>query len=255
MSAASLEAMAATRVSCASATMRAEPAVSASGTGRRPSLRSVARHWPSACVWLSTFFTVASVALGRHQLVAHAQEMLADDVEVGARQQVMDIGDAARNRVLDRDHGVAHLTAVYGRKRVLERRVGGGVERGERLCAGKMRVGARLALVGDALALRRLARRGGAPPSAAENLVRELAVGTRGKEARRGAAQPPTGAAPCKSERARSRSAGVSTPSGTVSTIAASMRIPSSIARNCSSSRSSSGEGRSDTNRSRAERR
>ena len=31
---------------------------------------------------------------GRHQLVAHAQEMLADDVEVGA-QQVMDIGDAA----------------------------------------------------------------------------------------------------------------------------------------------------------------
>ena len=48
--------------SFASITIRAEPAVSASGTGVRPSFLSVLRHWPSACVWESTRFTVASVA-------------------------------------------------------------------------------------------------------------------------------------------------------------------------------------------------
>ncbi len=41
-----------------------------------------------------------------------------------------------------------------------------------------------------------------------------------------------------------SKSSGVSTPSGTVSTIATSMRMPASSARNCSSfSRCSSGDG------------
>ncbi len=44
--------------------MRAEPAVSASGTGRRPSLRSVLRHWPSAWVCDSARLTVSSEAPG-----------------------------------------------------------------------------------------------------------------------------------------------------------------------------------------------
>ncbi len=57
-------------------------------------------------------------------------------------------------------------------------------------------------------------------------------------------------------ERAVSRSSGVSTPSGTVSTIVTSMRMPASSARSCSSlSRCSSGEGGSFTNRSSAARR
>ena len=56
--------------------------------------------------------------------------------------------------------------------------------------------------------------------------------------------------------RARSRSSGVSTPSGTDRTISASMRMPASSARNCSSrSRLSSGEGFSATKRSSAARR
>src|SRR5690606_26357347 len=56
--------------------------------------------------------------------------------------------------------------------------------------------------------------------------------------------------------RAFSRSAGVSTPSGTVSTISASMRMPASSARSCSSdSRLSSVEGGSVTKVSSALRR
>ena len=56
--------------------------------------------------------------------------------------------------------------------------------------------------------------------------------------------------------RAISRSSGVSTPSGTLSTIVTSMRMPASSARSCSSrSRCSSGEGGSATNRSSAARR
>ena len=56
--------------------------------------------------------------------------------------------------------------------------------------------------------------------------------------------------------RARSRSSGVSTPSGTVSTSVTSMRMPDSRARNCSSfSRISNVDGGSETKRSNALRR
>ena len=143
--------MAASVGSLASATMRAEPAVSASGTGLRPSSISLRRHWPSACVWLRTRLMVFSVAPGvRHQLVAHAQEVLADDVEIGVGQQVMDVGDAAGDRVLDRDHGEARFARLHRLQRVLERRAGDRFQVGERLAAGEVRIGARLALIDDA---------------------------------------------------------------------------------------------------------
>ena len=45
----------------------------------------------------------------RHQLMAHAQEVLADDVETRVGQQMVDVGDAARDRVLDRDHRVVRV--------------------------------------------------------------------------------------------------------------------------------------------------
>ena len=132
--------------------MRAEPAVSASGTGFRPSSISLRRHWPSACVWLRTRLIGFQRRAGRrHQLVAHAQEVLADDVEIGVGQQVMDVGDAAGDRVLDRDHGEARLARLHRLQRVLERRAGDRFEVGKRLAAGEVRVGARLALVDDAL--------------------------------------------------------------------------------------------------------
>ena len=56
--------MAASSVLLVSDTMRAEPAVSASGTAVRPSLRSVLRHWPSAWVCERAFLTVSSEAPG-----------------------------------------------------------------------------------------------------------------------------------------------------------------------------------------------
>ena len=37
------------------------------------------------------------------------QEPLADDVQAGLRQQMMDVGDAAGDRVLDRDHAEVGL--------------------------------------------------------------------------------------------------------------------------------------------------
>ena len=86
----------------------------------------------------------------RHQLMAHAQEMLADDVEIGVGQQVMDVGDAAGDRVLDRDHGEPRFARLHRLQRVLERRAGDGLEVGERLAAGEMRIGAGLALIDDA---------------------------------------------------------------------------------------------------------
>ncbi len=86
-----------------------------------------------------------------HQLVAHAQEVLADDVEIGFGQQVVDIGDAARHRVLDGDHGVARLARPDREQRILEGRTGDRLETGISLAAGKMRVGAGLALIDDAL--------------------------------------------------------------------------------------------------------
>ena len=43
-------------------------------------------------------------AARRHQLVMDRQEPFADDEQAGLRQQMMDIGDAAGDRVFDRDH-------------------------------------------------------------------------------------------------------------------------------------------------------
>ena len=83
------------------------------------------------------------------ELVVHAHELLADDVQPAARQQVVHVGDAAGDRVVDRDHGVARLALAHGGERVLERVAGQGVELGEGLAAGEVRVGAGHALEGD----------------------------------------------------------------------------------------------------------
>ena len=61
-------------------------------------------------------------ALERQQLVADRQEPLGDDVEARDRHQVMDVGDPARHRVLDRDHAEIGLAARHRVERVLEGR-------------------------------------------------------------------------------------------------------------------------------------
>ena len=89
----------------------------------------ILRHWPSAWTWLWTVLIVASVApWHRHQLEVDRQEVFADDVQARGRQQMVDVGDAAGDRVLDRDH------AEVGRA-VLDR--GEGVLEGRRRAAAR----------------------------------------------------------------------------------------------------------------------
>src|SRR5262249_6454496 len=156
----------------------------------------------------------------------------------------------------DGDHGVTGIPAFDGRQRVLEGRACGRLEVREHLFAGEMRIGTRLALVGDAQRGALALARGGA-----------LGFGTRlGGDRRRfyfslghdgGMGTGSTGAAAASwasARRASSRSCGVLTPSGIVSTSAISMRMPSSSALSCSRlSRSSRLEGGSETKRSSAD--
>ena len=79
-----------------------------------------------------------------------AQEVLGDDVEVGVGQEVVDVGDPAGDRVVDRDHRQVGLAALHGREDVLERRAGERLVVGVVLAADQVGVRARLALVGDA---------------------------------------------------------------------------------------------------------
>ncbi len=76
----------------------------------------------------------------------------------------MDVGDAARKGVLDRDHGEARLPALHGGQRILEGRTRQRVEVRISLAAGKVRVRAGLALVRNArhALAGRLGRRHGA---------------------------------------------------------------------------------------------
>src|SRR5229473_240385 len=132
---------------------------------------------------------------------------------------MVNVGDAPGDRVLDRDHREFRLAPRDGGEAVLEGGAGPRFVIGIGLATGDVRVRAGLALEDD----------------------RAFLFGHRGFPAAIRRA--------CKIARAFSRSAGVSTPSGTASTIAASMRMPASSARNCSSrSRFSIGEGLSLTN-------
>ena len=155
-------------------------------------------------------------ALRRAKLEADRQEVLAHDVKPRAGQEMVDIGDASGNRILDRNHGERSRAIGDRREGVLEGRRRQGLPSRMHLFASDVGVCAGLSLIGDDLL-----RSHGLSPERA-----------------------------CRSStaRARSRSLGVSTPSGTSSTSVMSMRIPASSARSCSSlSLTSSGEGGSAT--------
>ena len=81
--------------------------------------------------------------------MVHALKMLADDVEARIRQQVMDVGDAAGDRILDRQHGQRGAAVAHRRDRVLERRRRQRLPSREHLAAGEIGIGAGLALKGD----------------------------------------------------------------------------------------------------------
>ena len=103
-------------------------------------------------MWLWTVFTVfRRGALRRHQLEADGQEMLADDVQPRIGQQMVDIGDAAGDRILDRDHGEIGGAVVDRGEAILEGRAGNRPGLGIDLAAGDLGIGTGLALENDRL--------------------------------------------------------------------------------------------------------
>ena len=188
----------------------------------------ILRHWPSAWTWLSTvLMSSRRRAFRRQQLMSHRHEMLGDDVQAGVRHQVVNVGNPAGDRVLDRDHPELGLTRGDRGKRILERRARHRLVVGIDFARGEVGIRPRLALKHDL-----------------------LGCGHDGSGTHAAFASQPS------ISRARSKSAGVSTPSGTLSTMVTSMRMPASSARNCSSfSRCSSGDGGRPTKRASAARR
>src|SRR4029078_5350766 len=89
--------------------------------------------------------------------MAHAQEVFANDVEVGVGQQMVDVGDAPRDRVLDGNHGKACFARLHRLQHIFKGWTGNGVQIGEGLAASEVRIGAWLALVGDAFGGRLIA--------------------------------------------------------------------------------------------------
>ena len=138
----------------------------------------------------------------QQELVMDAQEVFADDIEIGGGQQMMDVGDASGDRIVDGNHREIDLALLHGGKGVLECPRSDGLVARIGFAAGNMRIGAGLALIGD-LGCH-------LSPSNQKRLAFSF-------------------------WRAASRSAGVSTPKGAVSTSATSMRMPAASARNCSS--------------------
>src|ERR1700719_4645964 len=92
---------------------------------------------------------IESRALDAEQLKMYRQKIFRDDVETGARQKVMDVGDPPRDRILDRNHAERRGAVGDGGERILERRAGGGFPCGIGVDASDMGIGTRLALVGD----------------------------------------------------------------------------------------------------------
>ena len=117
--------MAATDLSPRSAISRALPAVSAADDRLEAELADdVAALAERVDVALDRLDVGELRALQRHQLMADRQEPFADDVEPGGGQEMMDIGDAAGDRVLDRDHAEIGLAGGDRGERVLEGRAG-----------------------------------------------------------------------------------------------------------------------------------
>ena len=87
----------------------------------------------------------------RQQMMVHPLEMLADDVETGTGHQMVNVGDPAGDRVLDRDHREPRRTVADRREGVLERGAGQARHVGEDAAAGQVGIGARRALKGDRL--------------------------------------------------------------------------------------------------------
>src|SRR5579864_8964204 len=131
--------------------------------------------------------------------MANAQKMLADDVQPGLGQKMVDIGDAAHQRIFHRNDAEIRIALAHRFGRVLECRTRHRDRVRQNFARREMGVGAGLALKSDALGV---------------------------FDGRTTHVDFP------KTARAFSRSAAVSTLSGTLSTRATSIVMPASRARN-----------------------
>ena len=86
------------------------------------------------------------------QVEADPQVVLADNVQIGLGEQDVDIGNAAGNGILDRNHCQLGLAVFHHGEGIFEAGARNGFHLGETLHAGHVRVGAGLALVGNLLA-------------------------------------------------------------------------------------------------------
>ena len=166
--------------------------------------------------WLIAVFTADKLrALHTQKLQMDRQEVFAEDIETGLRQQMMDVRDTAVQRIFYGNDANIGLAAAHRIDGIFKRRLRYGVAVRQRLACGLVAERTQLALERHRLRARN--RRTHLCPNAL---------------------------------RAFSRSAGVSTLSGTLSTRATTICMPASSARSCSSfSRFSRGDGGSATKR------
>jgi hypothetical protein len=85
------------------------------------------------------------------ELMANGEEAFADDREAGIGEEVMNVGNAPGERILDRQHRPFGLAVANGGKRRLECRAGKRIKGRRESLAGEMRIRAGLALKGDLL--------------------------------------------------------------------------------------------------------
>ncbi len=86
-----------------------------------------------------------------HELEADRHEIFADDVEARLRHQVMDVGDATGQRILDRDHRQIRIAAFHRVERVFKRLARQGRHVGKHVAGRHVGIGAEVALEGDAV--------------------------------------------------------------------------------------------------------
>src|SRR5580658_7413572 len=77
------------------------------------------------------------------------QEILADDLEFAAGQKMMDVGDAAVLRILDRDHRPLGAAFAHGGEDILERDAWQSWDAGKHRPAGHVGIRPQRALEGD----------------------------------------------------------------------------------------------------------
>ena len=110
-----------------SATSRAEPAVSPVVTA----LSYLRDDLPALPERVNVAVDAAQIldlrALDAEQVKMDRQEIFADDVQAGTGQEMMDVGDPASQRILDRDHAKFRAALGDGGEGVLETGAGQGV--------------------------------------------------------------------------------------------------------------------------------